>query len=208
MQQPQTATVRRRRRHNQARRTILDAAQQLLLDEGIEGFTMRKLARRCGYTAPTIYHYFGDKQGLLDTLLERLSNQLLTELEAVPPREDPLAVLRDHFHAIVRFGTENPKHYRLLLSARSPDADPLPSNEAARAMLEAPLEQIFSEGRVRAADIEPVRQALWSLMHGLISLQNGRPDVEWAPELSELALEALLEGLLQPAAAMREEARA
>lgn len=195
--QPQTATVRRRRRQSQARRTILDAAQQLLLDEGVAGFTMRKLARRCGYTAPTIYHYFGDKQGLLDTLLERLFHQLLTELEQVPALNDPLVTLRAHFHAIVRFGLENPKHYRLLLAARPEGALPLPSDEAARKRLEGPLEQLFADGRLRADDLEPVRQALWTLLHGLISLQNGRPDVEWVPELSALALESMLSGLLR-----------
>ena len=29
-----------------------------------------RLAERCGYTAPTIYHYFGDKEGLWLAVLE------------------------------------------------------------------------------------------------------------------------------------------
>jgi AcrR family transcriptional regulator len=196
--QSQPAATRRRQRQSQARQIILDAARQLLLDDGIEGFTMRRLAQRCGYTAPTIYHYFGDKQGLLDVLLEQEFRRLLAELERVPTVRDPLEALRALFHVIVRFGLDNPKHYRLLHTARPENAGPLPSDEAARRRVEAPLEQLFRAGRLRADELEPVRQALWALLHGLISLQNSRPDVEWATELAELGLESMLLGLLRP----------
>jgi AcrR family transcriptional regulator len=193
------ATLRRHQRHTEARQAILDAAHELLLEAGTDGFTMRRLADRCGYTAPTIYHYFGDKQGLLDTLLEQVLRELLAELERVPTAADPLDIMRAHFHAIVRFGVANPRHYRLLLTTRPQDAPPLPSDEAARQRLEAPLEQLFRERRLRG-ELEPTRQALWSLMHGLISLQTSRPDVAWEPQLGRLGLEAMLEGLLAPAA--------
>jgi AcrR family transcriptional regulator len=194
------AALRRHQRHGQARAAILEAAQELLLDGGIDGFTMRRLADRCGYTAPTIYHYFGDKQGLLDTLLEQVFRGLLAELEQVGPTADPLAALRAHFHAIVRFGVANPRHYRLLLVARPENAEPLPSDEAARQRLEGPLEQLFHAGRLRGRELEPIRQALWALLHGLISLQTSRPDVAWVPQLGDFGLESMLEGLLQPGA--------
>ena len=53
---------------SQARRAILDATQSLLVEGGYEAFSMRRLAERCGYTAPTIYHHFGDKPGLIGAL--------------------------------------------------------------------------------------------------------------------------------------------
>lgn len=195
---PPSASLRRKQRQSRVRRLILEAAEALLLDEGAEGFTMRKLALRCGYTAPTIYHYFGDKHLLLDTLLEQTLRGLLAELEQVPPANDPLDALRANFHAIVRFGRDKPRHYRVLLSARPEDADPLPSDEESRRCLEAPLEELFRAGRLRARQLEPVRQVLWSLLHGLISIQTHRPDVDWSPELARLALESTLAGLLKP----------
>ena len=56
----ETASDRRLRQREKARRTILDASEEMLVSDGYEHFSMRKLAARCGYTAPTIYHYFGD----------------------------------------------------------------------------------------------------------------------------------------------------
>ena len=49
-----TAQDRRLRHREEARRAILDAPQELLVEQGYESFSMRKLASRCGYAAPTI----------------------------------------------------------------------------------------------------------------------------------------------------------
>ena len=49
----------------------------ILLEDGYEHFTMRKLADRCGYTAPTIYNHFGDKTGLIDAVLEEVRRVVL-----------------------------------------------------------------------------------------------------------------------------------
>jgi AcrR family transcriptional regulator len=194
---PEPAEARRLHRHNATRQTILDAARDLLLAEGIRGFTMRKLAKRCGYTAPTLYHYFGDKDGLLDTLLEQEFRGLVIELEKIPQAADPLQALAADFRTIVDFGVSNPRHYQLLLEARPEAAEPLPSDEAARRRLEAPLTRLFEAGRLRADDLEQARQALWALLHGLISLQTHRPDVDWTPELAERSLEWMLRGLVR-----------
>src|SRR5512134_1006743 len=82
--------LRRARQREDARRAILDATEALLLEAGGEAFGVRALAARCGYTAPTIYHYFGDKEGLIDALLEERFAQLLAEVRRAPLGDDPL----------------------------------------------------------------------------------------------------------------------
>ena len=67
---------------------------------------------RCGYTAPTIYHHFGDKLGLLDALLEERFGDLLKLIARVPVSSDPLDTIRARARAFVRFGLRNPTHYR------------------------------------------------------------------------------------------------
>ena len=54
--QIQPAALRRSRQREEARRAILDATEAILLEDGQELLSIRKLALRCGYTAPTIYH--------------------------------------------------------------------------------------------------------------------------------------------------------
>src|SRR5438045_4561324 len=50
---------------------ILDAALALIGDEGVAGFSTRKLGERLGCEAMSIYHHFPSKRHLLDALVER-----------------------------------------------------------------------------------------------------------------------------------------
>ncbi len=106
----QPAEQRRQRQRTEARRTILDAAETLLVRDGYEGFSMRRLAERCGYTTPTIYHYFGDKKGLVDSLIEERMSRLLRRMKRVPQGNDPVENWRQQTLAFIRFGLKHPTH--------------------------------------------------------------------------------------------------
>jgi AcrR family transcriptional regulator len=53
-----------------ARRAVLDAARELFAELGFERTTMRAVAARAGVDPALIYHYFGDKDGLLFATLQ------------------------------------------------------------------------------------------------------------------------------------------
>ncbi len=55
---------------------ILSAARELFSCDGYENFSMRKLARRIGYSPTTIYLYFRDKDDLLFCLCEELFTEM------------------------------------------------------------------------------------------------------------------------------------
>ena len=193
------AERRRQQQREDARRAILDATEALLVEDGYERFSMRRLAGRCGYTAPTIYHYFGDKQGLVDALLEERFDELVGALRDLPAAEgdDPLEIIRERSRAFVRFGLENPIHYRLLTVAREPGVDPPPAAEAARDFLQRPWDELAEKGRLRN-DAETAQRALWAALHGLLSLHSSRPDLEWPPEVFDETVDAMLAGLVSP----------
>ncbi|MDG2051123.1 MAG: TetR/AcrR family transcriptional regulator [Myxococcota bacterium] len=195
---PASAAEKRRQQNRaDARRTILDAAELLLPEVGHDGFSIRRLVARCGYSAPTIYHYFGDKAGLIEALLEeRLLAELIETQQAVPCYEDPLDEARSRFRAFVRWGVDRPNQYRLLTLPRDEDAPPLPSSEQALALLQSPYQRLVEVGRLPEQDVEALGQAVWACLHGLIALPAIRPDVQWAPELVERSIDALLSGWL------------
>ncbi len=187
---------RREARRSEARRAILDATEALLVEEGYAGFSIRRLVARCGYTAPTIYHHFRDKPGLLDALLEERFQALHRILSRVPRNGDPIDELRATARAFVRFGLRHPTHYQLLSMPREPDRTPPPSVEESRELLERPWRQLSEAGRLRVPRVETGGQALWALAHGLISLRTLRPDHDWSPRLVEDSIDALLRGLV------------
>jgi len=192
-----TAEARRLRRQREAQRAILDAAGSILVEDGYEHFTMRKLANRCGYTAPTIYSHFGDKTGLIDAVLEEVFLELVALLEQVQQASDPLDRMRAQFSAFLDFALRNPTHYRLLTTPRDEESEPPPSGERARELIEEPLQALAEAGRLRVDDTASVQQSFWALLHGLISLQTNRPDYEWSESLLETSLEAMIDGLVR-----------
>ncbi len=188
-----TAQDRRLRHREEARRAILDATQELLVEQGYESFSMRKLASRCGYAAPTIYHYFGDKPGLLDRLIDLRMREVSAEMRSVHLTSDPVENMRRLFIAFVRWGLANPTHYQLLTSTREPH----PAGEEAREVLMRPVTQLEEQGRLET-DIDLARQSLWALVHGIISLQTTRPEEDWSEQLIDRALDAMICGLVKP----------
>ena len=114
-----TFEQRRSEQRAQVRRAVLDATEALLLEEGEERFSIRRLVERCGYTAPTIYHHFGDKTGLIDTLLNERFDRLARQLKRVPRGDDPVQYLRAMALTLVRFSLRNPTHHRLLYAPRA-----------------------------------------------------------------------------------------
>ena len=197
-----TATPSERRRSLQregARRAIVDATEALLVEEGFERFSMRRLAERCGYTTPTIYHHFGDKQGLLDTVVEERFQLVLDRIQRVRRRPDPADTVRAILEELIRFGIENPTHYRLLSMARAPDAEPPKSAQKAQEALEAHLAELAAQGRLAVEDPGHAARFLWIVLHGFVSLRITRPEAEWVEEMPELCIESAMRGLLRAA---------
>jgi AcrR family transcriptional regulator len=196
-----TATPSERRRslqREEARRVIADATEALLLEEGFERFSMRRLAERCGYTAPTIYRHFGDKQGLLDTVVEERFQLVLERIRRVQRRPDPADTVRAILGELIRFGIENPTHYRLLSMARAPAAEPPESAQKAQQELEAQLAELASQGRLALEDPGQAASFLWIVLHGFVSLRITRPEADWSEDMPGVCIESAMRGLLVP----------
>jgi AcrR family transcriptional regulator len=173
---------------------ILRAAEALLVEGGIDGLSIRRLSRRCGYTAPTIYHHFGDKQGLIRALLEECFGDVLERMRSLPHSGDPVRHLREMADVFVGFGLEHPAHYQLLMEPR--DRAAVPSLEAAQALVREDLEALRDRGALATDDIDTAFDTLWAVLHGVIALQLGPRSGESTLDLKNLALDVVEAGLL------------
>ncbi len=62
------------------RHRLLEAATLAFSRSGLEGTTLRSVAKEAGVTMPTIHHYFGSKQGLFDACREQALQRLASQL--------------------------------------------------------------------------------------------------------------------------------
>ncbi|ARU58988.1 transcriptional regulator [Oleiphilus messinensis] len=75
-----SATVRQNRARN-TREALLDNALKLLLEEGVNEFSMNKIAKRTGIAQPSFYNHFRNLDQLLAELRERMRKRYLSPLQ-------------------------------------------------------------------------------------------------------------------------------
>jgi AcrR family transcriptional regulator len=140
----------------QRRDQILAATEALAGRAGFHALSMEAVARAAGVTRPVVYGHFGDLPGLVDALLDRVTEEALAQLEEVMPDRLPIESTRDALLAAVRGYLEavraHPHTWRLILMPPEGAPDTLrarvtAAREEVFARLEASLREGFAEGR-------------------------------------------------------------
>lgn len=193
---PPGIEARRERQRREARRAILDATQTLLSESEAGDFSIRGLTERCGYSAPTIYYHFGDKDGLLTALLDDGMQILARELHRCFQSEDALDRLRSILLTFIRYATEHPTFSALWGTVSRQPGNEMPrSYDEVKDLLDSPVRDLVDAGRLNDLDTTRAEQMLWAMLHGLIALQMAEPDHPWAPGLAEDTVDSLLRGM-------------
>ena len=104
---------RRERRREELRRHILEAATQVFVDRGYDGFSMYQVAEAIGYSTPTIYLHFKDREDLLFTVVWQGYLKMAEHLEvALNSTQDPLEKVKAVLKAYLRYAIDYPAHYQ------------------------------------------------------------------------------------------------
>ena len=94
------------------RQLIMEKALELFCARGYDAVGVQEIAEQSGITKPTLYYYFGSKQGLMETILEENSRILEEMLENVRIYED-YDVL-GHLDYMIRYGKDKEQAYSYL----------------------------------------------------------------------------------------------
>lgn len=106
-------------RGDKARDEILSAARWVLLERGVEGMSLREVARRADYSPAALYNHFADKNELVVAVAMECVGTLTRYLGQVPPGGDARQRLRDLGLAYVAFADENPAEYAVIFDCLS-----------------------------------------------------------------------------------------
>ena len=139
---------------------ILEAAIQVLAQEGADGFTTSRVAERAGVSVGSLYQYFPNKAALLFRLQTDEWRQNSTRLRdlLVEPSSPPLERLRRLVHVFVRSECEE-VGLRHALGDAAPDYrdEPKESRVAGTAFIEEFLREVLPgappETRARAGEM-------------------------------------------------------
>lgn len=180
-------------------RSVIDAAEQLLVTEGVGALTVRGIASAAGVAPMSVYNHLGGKEGVLDALLVRGFDALNEALLDVAS-DDPYADLSEAGRRYRAFAREHPQHYMLMFERSVTDYQPsamtLGHAFATFKQLEVLVRRAMSAGVIVDGDPAEVAQRLWSSCHGLASLElHGIGFCEDIPSHQEAAADTMLLGL-------------
>jgi AcrR family transcriptional regulator len=158
------------------RERILACACDLYLTDGLDGFSMRKLARSLGVTAPALYKHYASKERVLLDVVGEAYRQLIQYLHQALQGRTPEERFRLAGQGYLEFALQHPRYYEVLfMGVELLRVDDVPEeittqgcavgqfwNDRVRECIEA--------GMLREGDPEGIGMALWSHAHGLISL--------------------------------------
>jgi AcrR family transcriptional regulator len=170
----ESAPTRRETQRAALRQAILDAAQHIARDEGWGAVTIRKVADSIGYSHPTLYAFFEDKQALLLALhcegFRQLEQTLsVARARAGDPAEAPFAMAQ----AYCNFAWQHRELYEVMHSLGGAQLDPLTLTDEAQAVLTQArhtLEDWAKNAGVRIANPDDAVLLVWSALHGIASL--------------------------------------
>lgn len=174
--------------HGELKSALIAAADAILRDNGVEGFSLRDAARRAGVSPGAPAHHFGNASGLLTELAILGYEDLHAYLAQAPATGTPSAHLRALAGCYVRFALDHPGRFRLMFRKDLINRDDARYKQSSQTALLAFADAAAAHaGTSRAAmaahkAFAPVL-AVWASAHGI----------------AHLALEDKMAALLDPA---------
>ncbi len=158
------------------RLALLDAAGELLLAEGAEGMTTRRLAAMAGTTTQAIYTEFGGKEGIARAMYREGFARLEARMRAVDITDDPFFDLLQQGRVYRESALEHPYFYDVMFGRPipefSPDEEDLAVSRIANNLLAIAIERVIATGAlVPEANADDIAQWLWAVVHGVVSLE-------------------------------------
>jgi AcrR family transcriptional regulator len=172
--------------HGALREALIEASEVLLAERGLEGFSLREVARRSGVSPAAPAHHFGDAAGLLAAVATLAFDGLTAALEAGNLRggDDPVARLREQGVGYVGFALRYPGRFGLMFrTGLHQDTALARSAQAAFAALEDGVRALYGvpPGGPLAAAQWNALLSVWSVVHGFAHLALAGQFAHFAP---------------------------
>ena len=159
-------------RRDQAEAALLNAAAELVIEEGVHSLTLARVGERAGYSRGLATHYFGSKQALLQRLAYATQSGFVPGLDGVPPGLGRLLrLIEGYIGALGQL--RMPNRAFLLLWAEAATAADLAAifrerDEAFRSDLREDITAGITDGTIRpAAAAEDVAVAVLAQLRGI-----------------------------------------
>ncbi|MBT0771228.1 TetR/AcrR family transcriptional regulator [Kineosporia sp. J2-2] len=148
--------------HGDLRRALIEAAAEVIAENGTDTLSLRDLARRAGVSHAAPGHHFGDRAGLMTAVATEGFRMLADDL-------DRAGNFSDMGLRYVQFALRHPGHFAVMFRPDATHAE----DEEFQAAAERTMVQLHEGAAGAFATPEGERVpalAAWSLVHGMATL--------------------------------------
>jgi AcrR family transcriptional regulator len=153
--------------HGDLKRALIDAALDLLAEDGAANVGLRQVARRVGVSPAAPYRHFEGRQALLEAVATTGFERFCEHMDAARadlPEDRQLPAMAE---AYVRFALEQPALFRLMFSRQV--------DKEGNASLQVAAQAAYASLATAAAREDPaapgeVAVTIWAFVHGLAML--------------------------------------
>lgn len=188
-------------RESLSRAAVVDAARELLMQDGLAGLSLRRLASRLDVTAAALYAYVDNKRDLLEAVIETEFNRLIGEFQRYE-QGDPITRMCNMSWAYVNYAQENPRVFRTMFMFRAQLSTDPTGNDFAMATqaftaARKPLIDAMEQGLLRKGDPLLMHLTVWTAVHGAATVLLLGPDLgaRGAEELMKSVILSIVRGL-------------
>ena len=182
----------KKKRQTRVQQRIVEAARNLVIENGFDNLSLRGIARRVDYSPAALYEYFESKDAIIEALCmkidQHMSDFMMEALEN-SSLEHPLVRIS---LAYIQFALENPDDFRLLFFHN------LYTSSGAQEIISEQVELSIDTGEFLPSfdfDHEEITHCIWSLAHGMAMLALCRDHYNNDLNIHREAITRLLDGL-------------
>ncbi len=160
--------------HGNLKNELIESGIELINEEGLNGFSLRKVAAKCHVSNAAPYSHFKNIDDLIGAMSNHVTEHFMEKLYAsISGKEDSLEAIILLGNAYIDFFTENPQYFQFLfyhsgikidLDQESPDDYP------PFALFRTTAYRLFCRQSLPEGVYRERLAALWSVVHGIASL--------------------------------------
>ena len=171
---------------------IIEAARNLVTENGFDQLSLRSIARRVGYSPAALYDYFDSKDAIIEAVCENIDQEIhafITHSLEEASTDTPLLTVALSY---IDYALTRPDDFRLLFLHN------LYPHCAARTLIQEQVTYCIDVGEIVPLfdfDLDEITHSIWSMAHGLAMLALCREQFSSASHLHREALSRLIEGL-------------
>ncbi|WP_439879896.1 TetR/AcrR family transcriptional regulator [Pontibacter sp. MBLB2868] len=190
---------RKKRHKEEIRASILEAAWQLVVQDGWQALSIRKIAEAIEYSVPVIYDHFANKEAILLELtrqgFRKLNDALIKARDKATSPEEQVEAMA---YAYWKFAFDNTAYYQVMYGLGIPSCETVNQISELSTFSELilqPIKELIASGKHPETDPFLKLHTFWSMLHGLISI-NMMGTGESKEDLNQMVLKDFIRGFI------------